>query len=187
MLRKWKWSNIRIGTKYGFILSITVIIFIASILLTLYLLNQTNLTMDETASTNEIAIDSSELVSFFNEKYIQIPDYLVEEDEEKLEIYLTSSKQFVDTAKSLKGKLESQDQLDLFNQIIANNNELDQYFFSVVVPQVKQIDTEQYKDLQVATNELKEDTKQLGEQLKKVAAESNQVKHNQVLTRRRSF
>ncbi|MEN2769060.1 methyl-accepting chemotaxis protein [Ornithinibacillus xuwenensis] len=178
MLQNWKWTNLRIGGKYAVVFSIMAIIFLATISLTLYLLFQTNTTMDETSATNEIAISSSELVSYFNEKYIQIPDYLVEEDEEKLQQYLTSSKQFVETAKSLKLKLENQEQLDLFNQIIANNNELDEYFFSMVVPQVQEINTQQYTELQAATNKLKENTKELGEQLKNAATKSNQLAIN---------
>src|SRR5699024_1293792 len=175
VFKKWKWSNIRISGKYAIIFSVMAIIFFASLLLTYNLLNQINTTMDKTTSTNEIAIDSSQLVSYFNEKYIQIPDYLVAEDEAKLENYLSSSKQFVETAKSLKEKLENQEQLTLFNQIIDNNNELDEYFFSAVVPQVQQIDTKEYESLQSATNQLKEDTKQLGKQLKDAATKSNQV------------
>ncbi|WP_246050076.1 methyl-accepting chemotaxis protein [Aquibacillus sediminis] len=178
MFLKRKWNNTTIGGKYGMIFSFMAVIFFASILLTYFLLNKTNDTMDESMTTNEIAIDSSELVSYFNEKYIQIPDYLVVENEEKLASYIHSSRQFVSTAKSLKQKLENEEQVHLFNQIIENNNELDQYFFSTIVPNVKQINTEQFADLQASANDLKEQTKQLGEELKVSATESNQVALN---------
>ncbi|MCR6109565.1 methyl-accepting chemotaxis protein [Bacillus sp. A301a_S52] len=147
--------------------------FILAIFVTFLFLNHTGDTMDETVVKNEVAIHSADLVTLFHEKYILIPEYLLMAEDEKLTEYLAFSQSFAETAKELMPNLPDE-QLDMFYQMIENNHELDQYFFSVVVPNVQQINTNEFTDIQASVQELKEDTTRIGEELKSSAVAFNQ-------------
>ncbi len=147
--------------------------FIIAIFVTFLFLNHTGDTMDETVVKNEVTIHSADLVTLFHEKYILIPEYLLMAEDEKLTEYLAFSQSFAETAKELMPNLPDE-QLDMFYQMIENNHELDQYFFSVVVPNVQQINTNEFTDIQASVQELKEDTTRIGEELKSSAVAFNQ-------------
>lgn len=88
---------------------------------------------------------------------------------------MDDSKDFVEVAKSLKSKIQSDNQLSIFNQMMKNNNQLDEYFFSMIVPKVQQINTAEFKELQKSADQMKEQTDMLGEKLKNISTESNRT------------
>lgn len=173
MLHRFKWSNVKIGGKYGFVFAVVAFTFAVSIVITYGLLQQTSRTMDKTADKNEVAIHASELVSLYYKKYLQIPEYLVQSNEQKLIDYVDDSLKFVKIAKQLNAKLDNGEQQDIFHKLIENNNKLDEYFFSRIVPQVKNINTAEYSKLQKDANEMKEQTAALGAELKNTSTKLN--------------
>ncbi|MBM7604870.1 methyl-accepting chemotaxis protein [Metabacillus crassostreae] len=172
MFKQLRWQNTKIGGKYFYVFLVVAVTFLLSIAITYWLLNQTSNTMKNTLVKSEIALQSSELVSLYYEKYNQIPEYILLSDDEHLNKYLEGSLKFVAIAKELKPQL-SKEQLEIFNQIIENNNKLDEYFFSTIVPNVKQINTNEFDQLQKEAYALKMNTNELGNKLKNLATESN--------------
>lgn len=172
MFKQLRWQNTKIGGKYFYVFLVVAVTFLLSIAITYWLLNQTSNTMKNTLVKSEIALQSSELVSLYYEKYNQIPEYILLSDDEHLNKYLEGSLKFVAIAKELKPQL-SKEQLEIFNQIIENNNKLDEYFFSTIVPNVKQINTNEFDQLQKEAYALKMNTNELGNELKNLATESN--------------
>ncbi|MBT2756939.1 methyl-accepting chemotaxis protein [Mesobacillus foraminis] len=173
MVKKFVWSNLTIGRKYLFIFSLVALTFVGSLLFTYLMLTKTQGTMESSESRNAIASNVTELDSIYKEKYIQIPQYLILSDEKLLSDYLEDSKRFVEVAKMVKSDLKNEEQIALFNQMIENNHELDQYFFSTVVPKVKQLSTDDFKELQQSVEQLRADTSQVANKLKSEAVESN--------------
>lgn len=167
------WRNQSIGGKYGIVFAIVMFTFILSVAITYSLLANTNSSINDTRDKNEVVIEVSELVSLYQEKYLFIPEYIIAEDNDRLLGYLSLSDQFVDTAKSLRTKLTSNNQIETFNQIVENNNALDEYYFSEIVPKVQDINTEEFIALQAEAGALKEDTMQLADILKQDAIDSN--------------
>lgn len=135
--------------------------------------------MSSTIDKNQLSISAGELVNQYQEKYNLIPEYILLSDNAMLNEYLDYSMSFDQTAKKIK-RLLNKDQLSTFNQIIDNNNKLDQYFFSTVVPNVQNIHTDQFKELQQETNKLKNDTVALGTQLKNSSNHSSVTALNSV-------
>lgn len=175
LLERLRWKNTKVGGKYFYVFLVVAITFLVSIVITYGLLHQTNNTIKNTLVKNEIALYSADLDTLYHEKYIQIPEYLLLADDERLMDYLEDSRTFISIAKKLKAQLNNEEQLTIFNQIIENNHKLDEYFFSTIVPNVQQINTEQFKKLQADANTLMKETSQLSEQLKNMATESNKV------------
>jgi len=102
----------------------------------LFLLSETNTSIVETENTNAVAVYVNELILLYQEKYVFIPEYIIEESDDNLLDYLALSFQFVDKATHTRALLETEDQLMCFNQIIENNHLLDQYYFCAAKPNV---------------------------------------------------
>lgn len=166
------WRNLRIGSKYTFVFLVMAIVLIISIFITYLFLQTASSRMEETTSKNEVSEYADELVSLYQEKYSFIPEYLMLSDEGMLSEYMDISIEFADVAQQIKPYL-NKNQSTKFEQMIANNHELDQYFFSTIVPQVKQINTDDFEALQVQASELKKETMSLGEELASSAAEES--------------
>ncbi|SFL79517.1 methyl-accepting chemotaxis protein [Salibacterium qingdaonense] len=167
------WQNRSIGGKYAFVFVVVILTFVLSLLVTYKLLSQTNDSVQETRVKNSVVQDASSLMSLYQQKYLNIPEYMIMEDEAGLENYLSLSEEFTATAKRLRGSLETEEQISVINQIIENNHALDEYYFSEIVPNVQQINTETFTELQNSAQELKEETMVLGESLQEEAAASN--------------
>ena len=120
--------------------------------------------MEDATTKNELSGYAGDLVALYQEKYLFIPEYILLADEEMLSQYIEKSIEFVEIAKNIKPLLNS-DQLATFDQMIGNNHELDQYFFSTIVPNIQQIKTDEFASLQEAANTLKNETTELGREL----------------------
>lgn len=167
-----RWRNLSIGLKYTIIFLVMALVFFMAILAAYFYLSGAQEEMRETGTKNEVANNSGELVAAYQEKYMLIPEYILLADEEMLSAYLEASKELVATAKEMKPHL-SEDQVPIFENMIKNNDQLDQYFFSAVVPKVQDIDTEEFAALQVEVNSLKEETVALGKKLQASAVQSS--------------
>ncbi|WP_163538242.1 methyl-accepting chemotaxis protein [Gracilibacillus sp. YIM 98692] len=167
------WRDRSIGGKYGLVFSVVMVFFILSVCITYWLLSNVNQYIKETRSENQIVTAVSELMSLYQEKYLYIPEYIIDEDDERLLGYLELSNEFVHTAKSLQANIVTDEEQVILNQIITNNHELDEYYFSNIVPNVQQINTETFTKLQSEANLLKEETMELGNTLTEEAIASN--------------
>lgn len=164
MLGKFSWNNMKMGAKYTVVFAVMAFAFIASICLTYLFLQTTDQRMQETTVKNELSNYASELVTLYQEKYLFIPEYLLLSEDEMLSQYMNISIEFVEVAKKMKPLL-NENQLASFDQMVENNHELDQYFFSMIVPNVQQINTDEFAELQAVANQLKNETTQLGQAL----------------------
>lgn len=167
------WRDRSIGKKYGFVFAVVMLTFLLSVAMTYSLLSNTSDSIQDTRSKNKMVTDVSSLMSLYQEKYLFIPEYIINDEDLSLLGYLSLSEVFVDTAKDVRRNLINDEQLTMFNQIISNNHRLDDYYFSEIVPNVQQINTVTFAALQSNANLLKEETMSLGEQLKEEAIASN--------------
>ncbi|WP_416150430.1 methyl-accepting chemotaxis protein [Salipaludibacillus sp. HK11] len=172
MVKKF-WRDRSIGGKYAVVFSVVMLTFVVSLAITYWLLSNTSESIQETKSKNDMVIEVSELMSLYQEKYLNIPEYIIIESDDRLVDYLSLSERFVETARKLRGNIETDDQLLVFQQIIDNNHALDEYYFSEIVPNVQQINTDTFTELQANANELKNDTMELGDSLMESAVTSN--------------
>ncbi|MGG7619191.1 methyl-accepting chemotaxis protein [Bacillus coreaensis] len=174
MLRRVKWSNIKIGGKYMVIFSFMTIAFLISVVVTGIFIKDTSEKMEDTVTRNQVAVDAGNLVTLYHEKYLLVPEYILLSDETKLNVYLDHSQEFVSIAKRIKQNLTT-NQLETFNQLIENNHKLDEYFFSTIVPKVQQINTEEFATLESEARELKNETIKLGYELKDSATKISEA------------
>ncbi|MDA7026371.1 HAMP domain-containing methyl-accepting chemotaxis protein [Bacillus sp. CLL-7-23] len=172
-MKKPSWRNIAIGRKYGIIFFIMLAAFLGSVFNTYGLLNDTSEIIEDTKAKNETAVQSAKLMSLYQNKYLHIPEYIIDAKDERLSDYIGYSQEFAETATKLKKELHTNEQVEMFNQIIENNHALDEYFFSKIVPNVKQIQTNTFTELQKKATQLKKETMDLGDKLKENAIKTN--------------
>ncbi|WP_231584397.1 methyl-accepting chemotaxis protein [Paenibacillus dauci] len=169
MSTHWKWSNLKIGMKYMLVFALVSVIFLSSVAATYTVLQTARNTMETSSMKSWGAMSISELLSLYNQKYNHIPEYILLSDDRILTNYLDDSMKFTEIAKQTKTLL-SLEQIQTFNQILENNDKLDQYFFSTIVPNVQNINTQSFGKLQADAEKLKSQTMEAGNQLKEVAS-----------------
>ncbi|SDC51988.1 methyl-accepting chemotaxis protein [Pelagirhabdus alkalitolerans] len=162
-----------IGKQYGVVFSIVMLFFISSVIATYFLLDQTSDAVAETESTNDIVVEVNQLMSIYQEKYAFIPEYIIDEDEGRLLDYLALSSEFTEQAKRVRELLTVDDHIDTVHHIIDNNHRLDEYYFSDVVPNVQQINTDIFTSLQQDVSELRDETLNQGDILINGATTTN--------------
>lgn len=172
-MKKLSWHNMKIGVKYTVVFAVMAIAFIISICVTYLFLQTTDHRIQDTTVKNELSNYAGELVTLYQEKYLFIPEYQLLSEDEMLSQYMDISIEFVEVAKKIKPLLNS-NQLASFDQMIENNHELDQYFFSMIVPNVQQINTDEFAELQAVAHQLKTETTQLGQELMSAATDDSE-------------
>jgi len=111
-----------LGKQYGFIFTLVIILFTVSVMVTYLLLDDTNQSIDETEETNAIVVEVNKWMSLYQEKYVFIPEYIIEESEQRLLDYLSLSSEFVNQAKRVRPLFSTEEQVQAFNQILNNNH-----------------------------------------------------------------
>lgn len=94
-----------LGKQYGFIFTLVILLFTVSVMVTYLLLDDTNQSIDETEETNAIVVDVNKWMSLYQEKYVFIPEYIIEESEQRLFDSLLLSSNFVNQVEHLKSLL----------------------------------------------------------------------------------
>lgn len=165
----------KIGSKYGVVFGITLVLFLVSLLITYTSLNKMDSNIVSVGEKNKTSVDSMELVAIFQEKYTQIPLYFLNANDEILNTYLELSKNFTYTALEIETTIKNEEGRKLYQQIIENNQKIDEIFFNSVVPNVRDFNTSAYKELEDKVRELGEQVNQSGAKLNEIAAQENDL------------
>lgn len=175
LFTKIGFKHLKIGSKYGVVFGITLVLFFISILITYMSLHKMDSNIVAVGEKNKTSVDSMELVAIFQEKYTQIPLYFLDANDEKLNTYLELSKKFTSTALEIETTLKREEGKKLYLQIIENNQKIDEIFFNAVVPNVKEFNTSAYKELEKQIQLLGEQVNKSGTQLNEIAAQENDL------------
>lgn len=175
MFTKFRFKNMKIGSKYGVVFGITLVLFLVSLLITYTSLHKMDSNIVSVGEKNKTSVDSMELVAIFQEKYTQIPLYFLDANDEKLNKYLDLSKKFTSTALEIETTITNEEGKKLYLQIIENNQKIDEIFFNSVVPNVRDFNTSAYKELESQVQELGEQVNQSGAKLNEIAAQENDL------------
>ncbi len=175
LFTKFRLENMKIGSKYGVVFAITLVLFLVSLLITYTSLNKMDSNIVSVGEKNKISVDSMELVAIFQEKYTQIPLYFLNANDEILNTYLELSKNFTSTALEIETTIKNEEGRKLYLQIIESNQKIDEIFFNSVVPNVRDFNTSAYKELENQVRELGEQVNQSGAKLNEIAAQENDL------------
>jgi methyl-accepting chemotaxis protein len=133
-----RWNNFKIGLKYSIALSITIFLFVlASGYLTISLV-QIEDAVTEIEITAQRSIDLTQMASLFRAKDIIILDYSNTPRESLVKEYEKVEKEFADLQAQIESKMDTEDLKFVFDLIKRNNQQLDDGFKNVIIPNMQQ-------------------------------------------------
>ncbi|WP_369414015.1 methyl-accepting chemotaxis protein [Aquibacillus saliphilus] len=179
-----KFKDITIGKKYGFILVVIFALFGLSTVIATILNMDVRESMDIQAGTGDQVISVTEMNSLTDSKGVRIVTYVQSPEENTIDEYKSYQEKFNQIVAELKDEMNTSEQANLFDQIVANNKELDQLFLKEIIPTMLSGNRAMGNSLANEANELRTETGELLTNLKTIvnkerlsavtAAENNQ-------------
>ena len=136
MLKKLRFQNFSIGWKYGVMLIIIFLLFAASTTVVSMLIINMGDHVEELEQRGERTVDIMEMGSLIRGKSIRIVSYISYPDPALIEEYEERSVRFNELQSEIASNMSSDEQRELFNQVIKNDEELNEMFLNTIVPAV---------------------------------------------------
>ncbi|WP_106495962.1 methyl-accepting chemotaxis protein [Lentibacillus sp. Marseille-P4043] len=166
MFKKLKFKNFNIGKKYGLVLILVFILFGVSTAVSTVLINEIGDNVDEMERKGDSQILITQMGSLTRSKSIRVVSYLQEEDSKLIDEYEERRKEFNSNEAEIRKRMDSKDQLELFDQIVANDKEMNDLFTENIVNAVSNGNMRSATDYISQVNELRAETVDLLEELR---------------------
>ncbi|QHS23447.1 HAMP domain-containing protein [Virgibacillus sp. MSP4-1] len=187
MFGKLKLKNLNIGWKFGVSLIIVFILFGAATGIVSALINSIGDDIAALERRGDRSVNVTEMGSLTRSKGIRVVAYAQKPDEKFLEEYQTRREKFNTLEAKIKKKMDTEEQLDLFNQIVENDKKMNDLFTKDIVKAVQNDNTRELDALVSQANSIRSETVDLLESLRTIVNEErsmavNQAKESQQLT-----
>ncbi|QDP38785.1 methyl-accepting chemotaxis protein [Radiobacillus deserti] len=136
MLKKLRFKNLTIGWKYGLILSIVFILFGISTFIVTNLVGNIGDNVEALERRGDRAIKITEMGSLTRSKSIRVMEYSINQRESIIEEYKIRQENFNKLEADVRSKMDSQEELKLFDQIVENDKALNDLFLEKIVPTI---------------------------------------------------
>ena len=135
---KQLFNRLKIGHKYGAVFIFILLLFVGSSIFTVSSI-QNLLTMSNAVEEKSNgSIEIMEMESIFKQKYIIMTDILsVRDTNTTAEDYEEQMSLFNDLATSLEDKIDTEEGREIFEKVIAYNNQTDDFFLNEIIPTVE--------------------------------------------------
>ena len=174
-MEKFKWRNIKIGWKYWITLGVVILMVGISAIIVSTLLSSIKSDVSIQAQRGDRAIKVTEMGSLLRGEEIRILNYINDGDSKMIEEYEERQQQFEGIIAELDGRMYTEEQNLLFDEVIANSERRNSLFITQIVNAKKQGDTQKLLELGIETNNLQLETVELLEKLKGIVNEERQL------------
>ena len=171
MFKKLKFRNLTIGRKYGVMLIIIFLFIATSTTIVSTLIINMGSNIDELDRRGERTADMMEMGSLIRGKSIRIVSYINYPEPALIDEYEERSERFNELQSEIASSMRSDEQRELFNQIIENDEELNDMFLNKIVPAVNDGDLTGANTYGGLANVLRSDTVILLEELSETVKE----------------
>ncbi|WP_138420712.1 methyl-accepting chemotaxis protein [Aquibacillus sediminis] len=179
--------NLNIGWKYGVVLITVLLLFGISTAVVGFFINGIGKDIDALERRGDRAVEVTEMGSLIRSKGIRVVSYVRERNQSYIHEYDERSEQFETLEATIEEKMDTPEQQQLFDQISANDDEMNQIVEDSIIPAINRgtISTADKYVRQV--NDLRSDTVDLLEELRTIVNDErdtavSQAHLNQQLT-----
>ncbi|MGP4041395.1 methyl-accepting chemotaxis protein [Gracilibacillus sp. D59] len=172
-LRKWKWSNfkdVKVGSKYGIILSIVLALFLISTGVVWYFLQNVQSEIEAMERRGDRSVYVTEMGSLLRAKSINIFQYIDNSSTEIDEAYSSRKEEFEALKEQLEPRMNTEKEIALFQQISELDDQLNRKF-NEVIGYMRQDEVEIASSTAQDANQIAGEAVQALEQLKTVVNE----------------
>lgn len=133
---KFKWRNMKVGTKYITAFSISILLFVIAGYIIFTQVQNINDDLAALERRGDRSIAISEMGSLIRTKDVRVSDYIHFQDSSFIEEFKDRRQKFNEIENDVKTKMDKPKQKELFNKIASNDKEMNDMFLNKLVPQV---------------------------------------------------
>ncbi|MGG4466976.1 methyl-accepting chemotaxis protein [Paenibacillus alvei] len=175
----FKWKDIQIRSKLYLLFGFNAILFFATTVIVIFLLNMVWAKTVDIKNQGEKAAAIEEIGSLIRAKDIRIADYITFLKEDDIKSYRELRNELNVSLESLNETLDNKEQQQLTKKIEVNNKRIDELFISVVAPAVVRLDEQIYTDARMEIAQLREENAAtLQDLIQDVEADRNNTMQN---------
>jgi len=152
----FRWRDIQIRSKLYFMFGFNAILFFATTVIVIVLLNMVWAKTVDIKNQGEKAAAIEEIGSIIRAKDIRIADYITFLKEEDIKSYRELRNELNVSLESLNVTMDDKEQQQHLKEIAENNKKIDELFISVVAPAVVRLDEKIYTDARMEIAQLRE-------------------------------
>ncbi|MFP7474036.1 methyl-accepting chemotaxis protein [Niallia taxi] len=175
----FKWKDIQIRSKLYLLFGFNAILFFATTVIVIFLLNMVWAKTVDIKNQGEKAAAIEEIGSLIRAKDIRIADYITFLKEDDIKSYRELRNELNVSLESLNETVDNKEQQQLTKKIEVNNKRIDELFISVVAPAVVRLDEQIYTDARMEIAQLREENAAtLQDLIQDVEADRNNTMQN---------
>lgn len=167
MLKKWRLKNLPIGWKYSLVFMLTIGLFGGSAIIVSFFIKDIGDGIDEVETSSNRALEITEMGSLTRAKGLYIISYFHEANQVYVDQFEARSKEFNDIKDIVGQQLHTNVQKALFDDIVANDSEINKVFNNYIKNAVKNGDPASALAFVTQVNDLRSETVSLLDELKK--------------------
>ncbi|RLL42058.1 methyl-accepting chemotaxis protein [Oceanobacillus piezotolerans] len=131
-----KWKDVKLSNKYLAVFSFTIALFLIGSIIVFLQLNKTQTDMEAITEQNDWVNDMTQVVSFIQLKDVQIADYLLTQRTAYIDAYSDYSNQINELFEVMEPTLQTEEQKEIFTQIMNNDQSMNQILLEEMVPAI---------------------------------------------------
>jgi len=135
--KRFNWKNVNLGKKYISVYIFTAILFIAATTVVYYQLNDVQQDISAIEDQSQRVNDMAAMAEIMQAKDVQTADYLLTENPAFIDAFNEYKEQFNALAEKLAPAMGTEQESNIFEQIITNNEIIDNAFTDRLIPTVE--------------------------------------------------
>lgn len=135
-MKKFKWRNLSIGTKYYFVFAFIFVLILCTAFLIFFQLKNLEENVESLNRRSDRSIIITEMGSIMRAKSIRISDYLSNHNEESVNEFKQLSEQFTALVKQVEDKMDTKAQKNLFQGAVENDQKINELFLEQIIPEI---------------------------------------------------
>jgi len=135
-LKKAKWSNIKIGTKYILAFSVSIVLFLVAGFMIFNQLQNVQGDMEALERRGDRSINLTEMGSLLRTKDIRVADYVNFESQDLIKQFEERRATFNELEAQIRPKMDTEEQKKLYDRIVLNDKKMNDLFMNELVPAV---------------------------------------------------
>ncbi len=135
-MKKAKWSNIKIGTKYILAFSVSIVLFLVAGFMIFNQLQNVQGDMEALERRGDRSINLTEMGSLLRTKDIRVADYVNFESQDLIKQFEERRATFNELEAQIRPKMDTEEQKKLYDRIVLNDKKMNDLFMNELVPAV---------------------------------------------------
>jgi methyl-accepting chemotaxis protein len=170
----FNWKNVKISRKYLYVFLVSAVLFIASGAVVYYQLMQSQKDVEAIDEYSARVNDMADLAALIQIKDVQIADYLLSRKDRFADAFEEYKGQFDELKAKIEPTLKTEEQRQLFEQIVANDGKINDMFYGDISDAVESNQEYMAMSIRARSSELRADTIELVNQLMNIVKTDQQ-------------